>query len=227
MRLLVVEDEAKAANFLLRGLSEHGYVVDVARDGHEGLSFAEAGDHSLVLLDVMLPGLDGFQIVEALRRRGRRVPVLMLTAREDVDDRVRGLRAGADDYLVKPFAFSELLARVEALLRRATGQAIAATRLEVANLALDLEQRRAARDGRRIDLSAKEFKLLKLLMRRRGQVLSRAVLAEQVWGMNFDSDSNVIEVSVRRLRAKIDDPFAPKLLHNVRGMGYVLEDRSA
>jgi two-component system, OmpR family, copper resistance phosphate regulon response regulator CusR len=227
MRLLVVEDEAKAANFLLRGLSEHGYVVDVARDGHEGLSFAEAGDHSLVLLDVMLPGLNGFQIVEALRRRGRRVPVLMLTAREDVDDRVRGLRAGADDYLVKPFAFSELLARVEALLRRATGQAIAATRLEVANLALDLEQRRAARDGRRIDLSAKEFKLLKLLMRRRGQVLSRAVLAEQVWGMNFDSDSNVIEVSVRRLRAKIDDPFAPKLLHNVRGMGYVLEDRSA
>lgn len=227
MRLLVVEDEAKAANFLLHGLSEHGYVVDVARDGREGLAFAEAGDHSLVLLDVMLPGLDGFQIVEALRRGGRRVPVLMLTAREDVDDRVRGLRAGADDYLVKPFAFSELLARVEALLRRAAGQAVAPARLEVANLALDLEQRRAARDGRRIDLSAKEFKLLKLLMRRRGQVLSRAVLAEQVWGMNFDSDSNVVEVSVRRLRAKIDDPFAPKLLHNVRGMGYVLEDRSA
>jgi two-component system, OmpR family, copper resistance phosphate regulon response regulator CusR len=225
MKILVVEDEAKAADFLRRGLGEHGYVVDVARDGREGLAFASTGEHALVLLDVMLPGLDGFEIVEALRRRGTRVPVLMLTAREDVDDRVRGLRAGADDYLVKPFAFSELIARLEALLRRAAGQAITPTRLEVANLALDLEQRRAARDGQRIDLSAKEFKLLKLLMRRHGQVLSRAVLAEQVWGMNFDSDSNVVEVSVRRLRAKIDDPFAPKLLHNVRGMGYVLEDR--
>jgi two-component system, OmpR family, copper resistance phosphate regulon response regulator CusR len=226
MKVLVVEDEAKAADYLLRGLGEHGYAVDVARDGREGLAFAEAGDHALVLLDVMLPGLDGLQIVEALRRGGKRVPVLMLTAREDVDDRVRGLRAGADDYLVKPFAFSELLARVEALLRRAAGQAVAPTRFDVANLTLDLEQRRASRDGRRIDLSAKEFKLLKLLMRRRGQVLSRAILADQVWGMNFDSDSNVVEVSVRRLRAKIDDPFAPKLLHNVRGMGYVLEDRS-
>ncbi len=226
MRLLVVEDEAKAADFLLRGLGEHGYVVDVAHDGHAGLACVEAGDYSLVLLDVMLPGLDGFQIVEALRRRGKRVPVLMLTAREDVNDRVRGLKAGADDYLVKPFAFSELLARVEALIRRAAGQTVTSTRISVANLALDLEQQRAARDGCRIDLSAKEFKLLKLLMRRRGQVLSRAVLAEQVWGMNFDSDSNVVEVSVRRLRAKIDDPFAPKLLHNVRGMGYVLEDRS-
>jgi two-component system, OmpR family, copper resistance phosphate regulon response regulator CusR len=226
MKILVVEDEAKAADFLLRGLGEQGYVVDVAHDGREGLAFASTGEHALVLLDVMLPALDGFEIVEALRRRGTRVPVLMLTAREDVDDRVRGLRAGADDYLVKPFAFSELLARVEALLRRAAGQAVTPTRLEVANLALDLDQRRAARNGHRIDLSAKEFKLLKLLMRRHGQVLSRAVLAEQVWGMNFDSDSNVVEVSVRRLRAKIDDPFAPKLLHNVRGMGYVLEDRS-
>lgn len=226
MRLLIVEDEAKAADYLLRGLTEHGYAVDVTRDGREGLAFAQAGDHALVLLDVMLPGLDGFCIVEELRRRGRRMPVLMLTAREDVDDRVRGLRAGADDYLVKPFAFSELLARVEALLRRSAGQAMAPTRLDVANLALDLEQRRASRDGRRIDLSANEFKLLKLLMRRQGQVLSRTVLAEQVWGMSFNSDSNVVEVSVRRLRAKIDDPFAPKLLHNVRGMGYVLEDRS-
>jgi two-component system, OmpR family, copper resistance phosphate regulon response regulator CusR len=226
MKILVVEDEAKAADFLLRGLGEHGYVVDVARDGREGLAFASTGEHALVLLDVMLPGLDGFEIVEALRRRGTRVPVLMLTAREDVDDRVRGLHAGADDYLVKPFAFSELLARVQALLRRAAGQVIAPTQLQVGNLALDLDQRRAARDGHRIELSTKEFKLLKLLMRRHGQVLSRAVLADQVWGMNFDSDSNVVEVSVRRLRAKIDDPFAPKLLHNVRGMGYVLEDRS-
>jgi two-component system, OmpR family, copper resistance phosphate regulon response regulator CusR len=226
MKVLVVEDEAKAADYLLRGLGEQGYAVDVARNGREGLAFAEAGEHAIVLLDVMLPGLDGYQIVEALRRSGKRVPVLMLTAREDVDDRVRGLRAGADDYLVKPFAFSELLARMEALLRRAAGQAVAPTRLDVADLTLDLEQRRASRDGQRIDLSAKEFKLLKLLMRRRGQVLSRAILADQVWGMNFDSDSNVVEVSVRRLRAKIDDPFAPKLLHNVRGMGYVLEDRT-
>jgi two-component system copper resistance phosphate regulon response regulator CusR len=226
VRLLVVEDEAKAADFLLRGLGEHGYAVDVARDGREGLVFAQAGDHSLVLLDVMLPGMDGFQLVEALRRQGKRTPVLMLTAREDIDDRVRGLRSGADDYLVKPFAFSELLARIEALLRRAAGQAVAPTVLEIANLSLDLEQRRASRNGRRIELSAKEFKLLKLLMRRRGHVLSRAVLAEQVWGMSLDYDSNVVEVSVRRLRAKIDDPFSPKLLHNVRGMGYVLEDRS-
>ena len=226
MRLLVVEDEAKSADYLMRGLGEHGYAVDVANDGRQGLAVVQAGGHDAVLLDVMLPGLDGFQIVEAMRRQGCRTPVLMLTAREDVDDRVRGLRAGADDYLVKPFAFSELLARIEALLRRAAGQAFAPTRLEVANLALDLDQRRASRDGHRIDLSAKEFKLLKLLMRRRGQVLSRAVLADQVWGMNFDSDSNVVEVSVRRLRAKIDDPFAPKLLHNVRGMGYVLEDRT-
>lgn len=226
MRVLIVEDEAKSADYLARGLGEHGYAVDVAHDGREGLSFAQAGEHDAVLLDVMLPGLDGFQLVEALRRQGRRTPVLMLTAREDVDDRVRGLRAGADDYLIKPFAFSELLARLEALLRRSAGQAIAPARLEVANLTLDLEQRRASRDGHRIDLSAKEFKLLKLLMRRHGQVLSRAILAEQVWGMNFDSDSNVVEVSVRRLRAKIDDPFAPKLLHNVRGMGYVLEDRT-
>jgi two-component system copper resistance phosphate regulon response regulator CusR len=226
MRLLVVEDEAKSADYLMRGLGEHGYAVDVANDGRQGLAVVQAGGHDAVLLDVMLPGLDGFQIVEAMRRQGCRTPVLMLTAREDVDDRVRGLRAGADDYLVKPFAFSELLARIEALLRRAAGQALAPTRLEVANLALDLDQRRASRDGHRIDLSAKEFKLLKLLMRRRGQVLSRAVLADQVWGMNFDSDSNVVEVSVRRLRAKIDDPFAPKLLHNVRGMGYVLEDRT-
>lgn len=226
MRLLVVEDEAKSADYLMRGLGEHGYAVDVANDGRQGLAVVQAGGHDAVLLDVMLPGLDGFQIVEAMRRQGCRTPVLMLTAREDVDDRVRGLRAGADDYLVKPFAFSELLARIEALLRRAAGQALAPTRLEVANLALDLDQRRASRDGHRIDLSAMEFKLLKLLMRRRGQVLSRAVLADQVWGMNFDSDSNVVEVSVRRLRAKIDDPFAPKLLHNVRGMGYVLEDRT-
>ncbi len=226
MRLLIVEDEAKAADFLLRGLGEHGYAVDVARDGREGLAFAQAGEHSLVLLDVMLPGMDGFQVVEALRRQGKRTPVLMLTAREDIDDRVRGLRSGADDYLVKPFAFSELLARIEALLRRAAGQAVAPTVLELANLSLDLEQRRASRDGHRIELSAKEFKLLKLLMRRRGHVLSRAVLAEQVWGMSLDYDSNVVEVSVRRLRAKIDDPFSPKLLHNVRGMGYVLEERS-
>jgi len=226
MRLLVIEDEAKLADYLHRGLSENGYVVDVARDGIAGRQLATEGEYDLVLLDLMLPGIDGFGVLKAMRAKGNR-PVLMLTARDKVEDRVRGLQDGADDYLVKPFAFSELLARVGALLRRGAGQAAAVgTQLQLADLEIDLASRKVHRAKQRLDLTAKEFNLLALLLRRRGQILSRTTLAEQVWDMNFDSDTNVVEVAVRRLRAKLDDPFQNKLLHTVRGMGYVLEDRS-
>ncbi len=231
MRLLVVEDEAKLAQYLYKGLGENGHVVDVARDGIEGRRLATGGEYDLVLLDIMLPGVDGYGVLSALRAQSRYTPVLMLTARDRVEDRVRGLEQGADDYLVKPFAFSELLARVGALLRRGPagngGTAAAATQLRLGDLELDLLARRAARGTQRLDLTAKEFNLLALLLRRRGQILSRTTLAEQVWDMNFDSDTNVVEVAVRRLRAKLDDPFDAKLLHTVRGMGYVLEERAA
>jgi two-component system, OmpR family, copper resistance phosphate regulon response regulator CusR len=226
MRLLVVEDEAKLAQYLHKGLTENGHVVDVARDGIEGRRLATGGEYDLVLLDVMLPGVDGFGVLQSLRGEGRKTPVLMLTARDKVEDRVLGLERGADDYLVKPFAFSELLARVNALLRRgASGSAPSATELRLADLTLDLVARRAMRAQQRLDLTAKEFNLLALLLRRRGQILSRTTLAEQVWDMIFDSDTNVVEVAVRRLRSKLDDPFPSKLLHTVRGMGYVLEER--
>jgi two-component system copper resistance phosphate regulon response regulator CusR len=225
MRLLVIEDETKLADYLHKGLSENGYVVDVARDGIEGRRLATGGEYDLVLLDLMLPGIDGFGVLSAMRERGP-TPVLMLTARDKVEDRVRGLEQGADDYLVKPFAFSELLARVAALLRRGGAAAAAqTTQLKLSDLEVDLLSRKAVRAQQRLDLTAKEFSLLALLLRRRGQILSRTTLAEQVWNMNFDSDTNVVEVAVRRLRAKLDDPFPAKLLHTVRGMGYVLEER--
>jgi two-component system copper resistance phosphate regulon response regulator CusR len=228
MRLLVIEDEVKLAQYLHKGLSENGHVVDLAHDGIEGRRLATGGDYDLVLLDLMLPGVDGFGVLSAIRAEKRQLPVLMLTARDKVEDRVRGLEQGADDYLVKPFAFSELLARVGALLRRGQNGAVQpATVLSLADLEVDLLARRATRDGARLDLTAKEFSLLALLLRRRGQILSRTTLAEQVWDMNFDSETNVVEVAVRRLRAKLDDPFRTKLLHTVRGMGYVLEERSA
>jgi two-component system copper resistance phosphate regulon response regulator CusR len=229
MRLLVIEDEPKLADYLHRGLSENGYVVDVARDGIEGRRLATGGEYDLLLLDIMLPGVDGFGVLKALRAQAN-TPVLMLTARDRVEDRVRGLQEGADDYLVKPFAFSELLARVGALLRRggasAAGAVAETTQLRLADLELDLASRKAWRAKSRLALTAKEFTLLTLLLRRRGQILSRTTLAEQVWDMNFDSDTNVVEVAVRRLRAKLDDPFEAKLLHTVRGMGYVLEERA-
>ena len=227
MRLLVIEDEPKLAEYLRQGLSESGYVVDVAHNGIDGRHLALSGDYDLILLDVMLPGLDGFEVLAAIRKT-KPVPVLMLTARDQVEDRVRGLHEGADDYLVKPFAFSELLARVLALLRRGAGHAsteATVLALALADLQLDLVKRKAMRAGEQLNLTAKEFNLLTLLLRRQGQILSRTTLAEQVWDMNFDSDTNVVEVAVRRLRAKLDDPFPVKLLHTVRGMGYVLEMR--
>jgi len=186
---------------------------------HEGLS----GEHDLLILDVNLPGLDGWQVLKALRAAGRDLPVLFLTARDQVEDRVKGLELGADDYLVKPFAFSELLARVRTLLRRDRIREV--RMLALADLELDVLKRRATRAGKRIDLTAKEFALLELFLRRQGEVLSRSFIASQVWDMNFDSDTNVVEVAIRRLRAKIDEDFAPKLIHTLRGMGYVMDIR--
>ena len=222
MRILIVEDEVKLADYLHKGLTENGYVVDIARTGIDGKHLAVEGEYDLVLLDLMLPGIDGFGVLAALRKE-KNTPVLMLTARDKVEDRVKGLQGGADDYLVKPFAFSELLARIQAILRRGGGQET--THLKLADLELDLARRKASRAGQELRLTAKEFLLLSLLLRRQGQVLSRTTIAEQVWDMNFDSETSVVEVAIRRLRAKLDDPFESPLLHTVRGMGYVLEPR--
>ncbi len=228
MKVLVIEDETKLADYLRKGLTEEGFVVDVAHDGIDGLHLATELAYDLIVLDGMLPGIDGLAVLAALRQ-SRQTPVLMLTARGQVEDRVRGLQGGADDYLVKPFAFSELVARMHVLLRRSVGTAhpaAEATMLRMADLELDLIRRRATRAGQRLDLTAKEFNLLSLLLRRQGEVLSRTELASQVWDMNFDSETNVVEVAVRRLRLKLDQPFAQPLLHTVRGMGYVLESRA-
>lgn len=222
MKVLIVEDERKTADYLHRGLSEQGHSVDVARTGGDGRFLALDRDYDVVVLDVMLPELDGFAVLRALRTR-KQTPVLMLTARDSVDDRVRGLREGSDDYLVKPFSFLELLARIEALGRR--GRAQEPTHLQIGDLSVDLLSRRAQRAGVRLDLTAKEFALLALLARRGGQILSKAVIAAQVWDMSFDGNTNVIEAAMKRLRVKVDEPFATKLLHTIRGMGYVLELR--
>jgi len=226
MRLLVIEDEVKLAEYLRKGLTEEGYVVDVAHNGVEGLHLAMEGDYDLLVLDGMLPGIDGLGLLAALRQ-SKQTPVLMLTARIRVEDRVKGLQGGADDYLVKPFAFSELVARIQVLLRRArpAREPDGATVLGLSDLEMDLLRRKATRAGRRLDLTAKEFTLLALLLRRQGEVLSRTEIAEQVWDINFDSATNVIDVAVRRLRGKLDAPFERTLLHTVRGMGYVLEER--
>ena len=224
MKILVIEDEPKAAEYLRQGLSESGYTVEVAHTGTDGLHAAATGDHDLLILDVMLPGIDGFAVLSALRT-SKQTPVLMLTARAKTDDKVRGFDLGADDYLVKPFQFPELLARVRALLKRGQPPAGDAV-LRVADLEIDSVRHRATREGQRIDLSAKEFALLSLLTQKTGEVLSRTQIASLVWDIHFDSDSNVVEVAMRRLRAKIDDPFAEKLIHTVRGVGYVLERRA-
>jgi two-component system, OmpR family, copper resistance phosphate regulon response regulator CusR len=222
MRLLIIEDEPRTGDYLRQGLTESGYVVDLARTGPDGLHLATQGNYDLILLDVMLPSMDGWTVLRKLREH-KDVPVLFLTARDDVEDRVRGLELGADDYLVKPFAFAELLARIRTVLRR--GAARKGDLIEIADLTIDVIGRRVVRAAERIDLTPKEFALLYLLARRQGEVLSRSFIASQVWEMNFDSDTNVVDVAVRRLRSKIDDPFDKKLLHTVRGMGYVLEDR--
>ena len=227
MKLLVVEDENKTADYVRQGLMEAGFVVDLARNGLDGHHLAMSETYDLVVLDVMLPDVDGWRIVRSLRDAGKQVPVLFLTARGSVDDRVKGLELGADDYLVKPFAFSELVARIQVLLRRArpAREPDGATVLGLSDLEMDLLRRKATRAGRRLDLTAKEFTLLALLLRRQGEVLSRTEIAEQVWDINFDSATNVIDVAVRRLRGKLDAPFERTLLHTVRGMGYVLEER--
>lgn len=223
MRLLIIEDEKKTAEYLRKGLVESGFNVDVADNGVDGLHRAQTEDYQAVVLDVMLPGKDGWQVLEAIRSSGSPLPILMLTARDDVSDRVRGLEAGADDYLVKPFAFSELLARLRTILRR--GPSRQPEVLRIADLEIDFFRHVAKRAGKRLDLTSKEFLLLTTLARRTGEVLSRTWLVEQVWDMHFDPGTNVVDVAVGRLRRKIDDPHPVKLIHTIRGVGYVLEAR--
>ncbi|MES3041580.1 MAG: heavy metal response regulator transcription factor [Pseudomonadota bacterium] len=224
MKVLLVEDETKTGEYLQKGLAEAGYSTDWVKDGLSGHHQALTGDYDLIILDVMLPEISGWQVLAGIRRAGLSMPVLFLTARDQVEDRVKGLELGADDYLVKPFAFAELLARVRTLLRRGRSRDIDV--LKVADLELDLMRRRAIRAGRRIDLTAKEFALLELLMRRQGEVLPRSLIASQVWDMNFDSDTNVVEVAIKRLRTKVDTGFNTKLINTLRGMGYVMEEKS-
>jgi len=222
MRALVVEDEQKIAAFIKRGLEENAYVVDVAYDGEEGYEWARTQEYDVIILDLMLPKLDGIQLCKKVRQEGQQAAILMLTAKDTVDDRVIGLDAGADDYLVKPFAFRELLARLRALRRRRTNRRT--TTLEIGDLKLDLMTRQAERQGQVIDLTAKEFALLELLMRHPNHLLSRTVIAEYVWDYTFFHESNVVDVYISYLRRKIDDPFDVKLIQTVRGMGYRMVD---
>ena len=220
MRVLLVEDEKRISDFIRNGLSEHGYAVDVAPDGGEALDWANVAEFDLVILDVMLPVRDGFEVCRTLRARGMKTPILMLTARDAVEDRVLGLDSGADDYLVKPFAFAELLARLRALTRREPE--LRKSVLEVGGLALDTMTREVTRDGNQIELTTKEYALLEYLMRHPNQVLSRTMIAEHVWNYDFDNVTNVIDVHIRNLRRKVDDPFPVRLIHTVRGTGYRL-----
>lgn len=224
MRALIIEDEPKTATYLKKGLTENGFVVDTAADGEQGLHLATTGTYDVIVLDVMLPKVDGWTVATDLRKQGSQVPILFLTARDTVQDRVKGLQLGADDYLIKPFAFSELLARIHTILRR--GQISAPEILTIADLEIDLIHHKATRTGSRLELTPKEFNLLVLLARCAGKVVSRTIIAEQIWDMNFDSNTNVVDVAVRRLRSKVDDPFDNKLIHTIRGVGYVLEDRT-
>ena len=224
MKILIVEDEKRAAEYLRQGLAENGFTVESALNGTDGLHLAITGDHDLVILDIMLPGIDGFAVLSALRT-AKQIPVLMLTARGQTGDKVKGFDLGADDYLVKPFQFPELLARVRALLKRGHCTPLENV-LRVADLEIDPVKHSALRGGRQIELSAKEFALLSLLARRTGEVLSRTEIASQVWDINFDSDTNVVEVAIRRLRVKVDKPFEVKLIHTMRGVGYVLDAKA-
>ncbi len=224
MRILVIEDEPKTADYLRQGLSESGYIVDVAINGIDGRHLTQESPYDLILLDVNLPDVDGWSVLQNIRSRGD-TPVLMLTAHGLLTDKLKGFDLGVDDYLVKPFQFPEQLARVRRLIYRGARTSTPDV-LRIADLELDPERHRTHREGTRIDLTAKEFVLLQLLMRRTGEVLTRTQIASLVWDMNFDSDTNVVEVAIRRLRAKIDDPFERKLIHTVRGVGYVLEDRA-
>ena len=223
MHVLIVEDEKKTSAFIKKGLSEENFTTDVADNGRDGLELALTREYDLILLDVMLPGIDGWEVLKRLRARGKETPVLLLTVLSEVEDRVKGLELGADDYLSKPFAFSELLARMHTILRR--GPARSPEVLRVADLEIDFPAHRVTRGGKRIDLTPKEFALLSLLARRSGEALSRTRIGERIWDIGFESDTNVVDVHMRRLRMKVDDPFESKLIHTVRGIGYVLEPR--
>ena len=222
MKLLIIEDERKTGDYLKQGLSEAGFAVDLAFNGSDGLHLASSEHYDLIILDIMVPGMSGLEVLKSIRGQGLTTQVIFLSARDMVEDRVQGLELGADDYLIKPFSFAELLARVRTLLRR--GRSLESNQVEVADLQVDFLKRRVTRAGHKIELTAKEFALLELLVRRRSEVLPRSLIASQVWDMNFDSDTNVVEVAIRRLRSKIDDPSNIKLIRTVRGMGYVLED---
>jgi two-component system, OmpR family, copper resistance phosphate regulon response regulator CusR len=224
MHLLIIEDEPKMANYLAKGLTENGFIVDIANNGEEGIFLATTESYDLIILDVMLPKINGWTVLTTLRNKKLETPVLFLTARDSVADRVKGLELGADDYLIKPFAFSELLARVRTILRR--GSITSPDVLEIADLEIDLIRHKAFRNKISLDLSPKEFALLSLLARHNGEVISRTVITEKIWDINFDSGTNVVDVSIRRLRQKVDDNFKNKLIHTIRGVGYVLEDRT-
>ncbi|ALS34558.1 two-component system, OmpR family, copper resistance phosphate regulon response regulator CusR [Pseudoalteromonas translucida KMM 520] len=226
MRLLIVEDEIKTGDYLKQGLTEAGFQVCLARNGLDGHHLAMTELFDVIILDIMLPDVSGWRILESVREAKNDTPVLFLSARDSVDDRVKGLELGADDYLIKPFAFSEVLARVRTLIRRGGVQKVADI-LTIADLEMDIPKRKIQRAGKRILLSNKEFSLLELLLRREGEVLSRSLIASQVWDMNFESDTNVIDVAIRRLRGKVDDDYSIKLIHTVRGMGYKLEVENA
>lgn len=223
MKVLIVEDEPKTAAFLKRGFAEEGFVADTAENGMDGMHLATTGSYDLVVLDVMMPKRDGWQVLEEIRKRDQNQSVIMLTALDSVTDRVRGLELGADDYLVKPFAFSELNARARSVMRR--GRTRVSEVMQHADLKLDLSRHKASRSGHELDLAPQEYRLLEYLLRHAGEVLTRTRIAEQVWDINFDGDSNVVDAAVRRVRRKVDDPYDLKLIHTIRGVGYVLEAR--